>query len=373
MSGYDTSSFNPSLSLMAGRLSLFPSINPPKPNTTILDGIDSQSVRLGRNGGYTQRERMVYDKRRSLDRALKYSYQAAKVRKIQCADRGDNAEDFEFCKHVDEHEICWALINPDKTKMDYDDKIISVHYEENYHSGDVFEWVGTNSYWMVYLQDITEVAYFRGKIRRCSYEIAWEDEDGNLHSTYAAVRGPVETKIDYIQKHGISVDNPNYSLNIYLPRTKETLEHFRRYTKFYLKGIDEGAPKVCWRIEATDWISTPGILEVVAVEYYANETEDDIEAGLVGALIAEPIDPNKTEDDNIQGDTFIKPKTTFRFTYKGLDAGHWSLDGDTPARLKVNDKNPLEVYVRWESSYSGQFVLRWNKNESKTIVVESLF
>jgi len=38
------------------------------------------------------------------------------------------------------------------------------------------------------------------------------------------MRGPVETKIDYIQKHGISVDNPNYSLNILIPKNKDTLK-----------------------------------------------------------------------------------------------------------------------------------------------------
>jgi hypothetical protein len=38
------------------------------------------------------------------------------------------------------------------------------------------------------------LAYFRGDIRKCSYEI--ELEDGS--KTYAAIRGPVETKIDYI-------------------------------------------------------------------------------------------------------------------------------------------------------------------------------
>jgi hypothetical protein len=44
-----------------------------------------------------------------------------------------------------------ALINPDKTKMDYDDKIISIDYNSDFKSGDVFEWVGTNTYWLIYL------------------------------------------------------------------------------------------------------------------------------------------------------------------------------------------------------------------------------
>ena len=59
----------------------------------------------------------------------------------------------------------------------------------------------------------------------------------------------------------------------------------------YLKNV-AGEEKVCWRVEATDYISTPGILEVTAVEYYANETEDDIENGIVGGLIKEIKNPN---------------------------------------------------------------------------------
>ena len=57
------------------------------------------------------------------------------------------------------------------------------------------------------------MAYFKGDIRRCRYEIEWYDENGKRCRTYAAIRGPVETKIDYIQKHSISVDNPNFSPN----------------------------------------------------------------------------------------------------------------------------------------------------------------
>ena len=120
-----------------------------------------------------------------------------------------------------------------RLKDDYDDKIISVGYEYNFAPGTVFEWLGTKTYWIVYLQDLTELAYFRGDIRRCSYEINWEDETG-VHKTYAAIRGPVETKINYIQKHGISVDTPNHSLNLLMPKNEYSLAYFKRYSKFYL-------------------------------------------------------------------------------------------------------------------------------------------
>ena len=56
----------------------------------------------------------------------------------------------------------------------------------------------------------------------------------------------------------------------------------------------------------------PGILEVNAVEYYANETEDDIQEGIVGGLL-EPIeDPNAGASMSIVGDTFIKVKKTYQ-------------------------------------------------------------
>ena len=172
-----------------------------------IEGIWHQATRFRQAGGNLQQERMIKDKRRSLDHAVWYSYQGAKVLKTDAADRTPVR----------------ALINPNKLKMDYDDKIISVGYEYNFAPGTVFEWVGTGTYWIVQLQDLTELAYFRGDIRRCRYEIVWEDENGK-HKTYAAVRGPVETKINYIQKHGVSVDTPNHSLNIFMPKNELTVK-----------------------------------------------------------------------------------------------------------------------------------------------------
>jgi len=39
-----------------------------------------------------------------------------------------------------------------------------------------------------------------------------------------ALRGPVETKINYIQKHEISIDTPNHSLNILLPYNDDNVK-----------------------------------------------------------------------------------------------------------------------------------------------------
>ena len=318
-----------------------------------IEGVWHQATRARQAGGNLQQERMIKDKRRSLDHAVWYSYQAAEVVRVDAENR----------------KPVRALINPNKLKQDYDDKILSVGFEYNFKPGDVFEWIGTKTHWLVYLQDLTELAYFRGDIRKCSYQIAWEDEDG-IHTTYAAVRGPVETKINFIQKHGISVDTPNHSLNILMPKNEYTMNYFKRYSKFYLQGDD-----TCWRVEATDWISTPGVLEVVAVEYYANETEDDIENGIVGGLILEPVNPNEGTPDeaSIVGETFIKVKKTYDYEFDGTLAKEWRVDSKYPVELIIDPTDPRKISLRWTSSYSGQFELWYGDEFNKTIVVESLF
>ena len=348
-SGYDLSSRH-TYRLMQGRLGVYDK-RPFEPATSTVSGVKDQATRLRQAGGNRQQERMIEDNRRSLNGALWNSYQAAEVIKTDAEDR----------------KPVRALINPNKLKQDYDDKIISVGYEFDFAPGTVFEWLGTKTYWLVYLQDLTELAYFRGDIRKCSYEIAWQDEQGEQHKTYAAVRGPVETKINFIQKHGISVDTPNHSLNILMPKTEAALEYFKRYKKFYLQD-----DPTCWRVEATDWISMPGVLEVVAVEYYANEDEDDVETGIVGGLIEEVENPNDESRERIMVETFIKVKKTYEYKFDGTLKADWNIDKKYPVQYTVDSKDPRKIYLMWDTSYSGQFELCYGKY-SKTIVVESLF
>ncbi len=328
-----------------------PELNDGKGESTII-GIQNMKRRLEMAGGTTQQDRMIYDKRKTLDRALIYSYQGANIRILG--------------KMEDDHHLR-ALINPDKLKMDYDDKILSVPFEVGIDAGDVFEWLGTGSYWLVYLQDLDELAYFRSEIRRCRYEIQFLDDDGNLNSTWAAVRGPVETKINYIQKHQISVDRPNYSLHILMPGTKANIDYFTRYSKFYLKDSD-----VCWRVEATDWISTPNVLEISAVEYYANEAEDS--DSIAGNLVVKKQEnPNNViTNAAINGPTFITPKTKYEYIATCPVGTKWTVDSRYPVRMIIDPENPRKVSIEWLRAISGQFELTYN-GYTETIVVESLF
>lgn len=346
-----------------------------KPDT--VEGANEMAKRLKASGGFPQQDRMIRDKRHSLDRAVLYSYQGAWVKK-QYYDFTPTMEG------VKEAPPVRALINSNKLKQDYDDKIISVGFEHDFRTGDVFEWCNTKSYWLIYLQDLTELAYFRGDIRRCRYEIEWRDENDKQCRTYAAIRGPVETKIDYIQKHGISIDNPNFSLHLLMPKNKDTLKKFKRYSKFYLQGTVEGEDQTCWRVEAIDSFSTPGILEINAVEYYANETNDDIENGIVDAFIIKPMDPNPEVNTEFQiyGETFIKPKKEYVYYIDGTLSGKWYLSDNTlPIKFETfeDEEGHNAVRIKWTATMSGQFDI-WFGDASgplfdykKTIVVESLF
>lgn len=357
-SGYDLSNKS-TYRLMQGRFGIYN--HPFKDGILDLEGIQNQQNRLGKN---LQQSRMIRDKRKTLDRVVWNSYQGAEILRV------DAESNIPFR----------ALITPNKVIQSYDDKTVSVGWEYEVKPGTVFEWVGTNSYWIVYLQDMTELAYFRGDIRRCSYDISWLDENGEKKKTYAAIRGPVETKINYIQKHENSVDKPNFSINFLVPRNEDTLKQFKRYSKFYLKNIEPGADNLCWRIEAVDWISTPGIIEVNAVEYYANLDKDDLEAGLVGSLIQSPVDPNfpdersKSSPKNniIVGDTFIKIKKIYEYIANDQYDREWKIDPKYPVKYQVDPKNKKKMRLRWESGFSGQFELYYG-DAKKIIVVESLF
>ena len=313
-----------------------------------MNSLNLMQARLRARGGVAQQDRMIKDKRETLDRVVWYSYQGADVRKL------------------DSETVERALINPNTVKQDYDDKTISIGYEYEYKPGTIFDWVRTGTKWLIYLQDLTELAYFKGDIRKCSYQISWKDESGNKHSTYAAVTGPSEKKIDTTIKEGVSLDTPNHSLTMMLPATVEVLTYFKRYSKFYIQPLKEGDSPVCWRVEATDTISMPGILEITAYEYYINEQKDNVEEGIVDVWGEEIPKP---QDTTIEGDIFIKPKKPYTYKYTGEENAEWIFDSRLPIEAHINDK---EITIKWTTTYTGQFVLQYGTQE-KTIVVESLF
>lgn len=295
-----------------------------------------------------QHDRMVQDKLRSFHRSLLYSYQTTWIKK-------DGDENAEYIR---------ALINPDKVKFDYDEKIVSIDPIHGFTSGDTFEWQGTNTHWIILKQELTEVAYFRGNVRRCQLLSAVDPETNESFSLWGAIRGPVETKINVIQKGGVSAEVPNLSLNIYMPLTEQNKRTFARHAIFEFMGK-------YWEIHAFDHISTPNILEITAVETYDCGDHE---------LTIEKIDPNpelKPTDYAIIGETFVRPLIETSFSCSLPGSHEWNIQLPTdkvkPEEVlswRVDSQN--NIHVTWTAITSGSYIVSYGSCE-KTIVVESLF
>lgn len=313
-----------------------------------MNNLEMMLKRLQYEGG-NQEGRMIKDKYNTFKKALLYSYQSANI-----------------CK-LGEEETRKALINPDKNKQDYDDKILSIDYAFGYKPGDIFLWLGTNTYWLVYLRELTEDAYFRAEIRRCKYQIQWINDNKELVNTWCYVRGPVETKINYVQKNGISLDTPNWTLELYVPATEENLAKFKdRYATFMFDGKS-------WEVQVTDSISIDGVLQIIALEHYVNETLDNVEEGIEDYFEVIPVLPETGTEYMIKGNTFIKPLFSEEYI-AGQPGGEWSiLEPNRPVELNRNGET---LKLTWTAMTSGQFTLQYtinNETYQKVIAVESLF
>ena len=303
-----------------------------------MSALENMKTRLDYNGGIAQIARMNADKLRSLKRAMTASYQAATAiladgREFKC------------------------LINPDKIKNTYDNKILSIPFEDvclnaskkgttsqgivpiNLKAGDVFTWKENGSQWLVYLQRLEETAYFRSEIRKCNKTI---EINGNKYPVY--VRGPEQLTIDW-QKGNLEVFNKeNYTLLMYITKNEETLDYFHRFTKIEIDGLP-------WEVQVVDSIATEGIIEVSLKETYKNTIEKEIKEE------EEIIIPEK-KDIYIKGFNKTLPYEEYLYEIIGTkDEGVWEISNNK-AKI-IGEKNQLQVKIGIITGRSGSFVLRY--------------
>jgi hypothetical protein len=179
-----------------------------------------------------------------------------------------------------------------------------------------------------------------------------------------AIRGPVETKINTIQKSGIVADVPNLTINAYVTKTDKTIKLFDRYQRFSFAGR-------YWKVTAPDSISTPGILEFTAEEDYDCDHDE---------LIVEIKDPNPPVEENkndIIGETFVYPLSSMTYTVKEkIPDAVWSVnltnenkDIDDVLEYKILEDG---IRITWTAMVSGSFEIHYG-DLSRTIIVQSLF
>lgn len=291
--------------------------------------------RLHYDGG-DQQHRFIRDKAKSLKKALLYSYQAA------TAIRADGRE-------------FRCLINPDKNKPAYDNKILSVPYWDHclnfpqigeldddrlktkFKCGDVFTWKETKTHWLVYLEYLQQDAYFRSQIRRCDQQIKVND---NLYWAY--IRGPVETSIEWTQKKGIEWNTLNYSLVMYITADKNTNNYFERFKTVKIIDPRYNQEKT-WQVVGVDPYYGDGIIQVFLDEFFENKIAD--------AVAAEKQITEKQEQDTsiayIEGPKQVQQYSKAQYEIYNAENGKWFIKWNGIQHdLKSSSKNlSLEIPV----------------------------
>ena len=269
--------------------------------------------RLQYQGG-NQEQRFINDKLRGLKKALLYSYQAA------TATLSDGKE-------------FRCLINPDKNKPAYDNKILSIPYKDiclnaprvgktsegeidiDIKPGDVFTWKETNTHWLVYLEYLEEDAYFRSEIRRCDQEVKIED-----NSYWVYIRGPVETSIEWTQKAGIEWNTLNYSLVMYITADKTTNSYFERFKTIKILDPRYNKEKT-WQIVGVDPYYGDGIIQVFLDEYFENSIADAVAAENSAETGEEnPVDETAAY---IDGPTEVQQYSKAYYEIHNAEGGQW--------------------------------------------------
>ena len=339
---------------------------------------DNLRTRLQFNGGVIAEGRMQEGKLKSLKKALLYSYQAATA-------------------VLQDGRMFRCLINPDRLKNDYDDKIISNPYEDiclgriievideetgevkkveqpvqkvgktsqgiepiGLKCGDVFTWKETNTDWIVFLQRLEEDAYFRAEIRRCDYEI---DINGTKYKAYA--KGPDNDTISWHTKNNTSWNDIDLYIRLYVQKTKDTENYFYRFQLIDFNGKP-------WEVQSIDSISTEGIMEVVIKEYYQNSIQD-----MVDKEKEEQKENLPEEDENLPkiiGNAIVYPYDEMDYTIINAQGGEWLFDNTKKAI--ITSQTDKDAHVMFITGRSGEVNLIYRRKDEEdiilNIIIESL-
>ena len=212
-----------------------------------------------------------------------------------------------------------ALINDDNTKSDYDKRYISIDFAAELSPGDVFECLDDNTHWMIYLQDLVEIAYFKSEIIRCRYQITIDDTDYWIY-----FQGPTETTIRWNFKRDLNWNDLNLSGTVYIEKNEQTQNFFNRFTKLKIDGH-------IWQVKVVDTLTVPGIIELEVQEYFDSITEDLVQVNHVDI------------ETEIIGPQEVYPYEIYTYTIENT-LGEFSVDNNN-VRLLSQENGQCEIEV----------------------------
>ena len=379
--------------------------------------LNKMESRLNAFGGIDQWTRMRQDKLRSLKKALFASYQKAIVQKynvkkdslanniiaiitllqdkqdltdsqialldqleqkypyLDTLDR-DSLEYISVLEDVVDEQtssepLFRCLINHDKLKVDYEDKIISIPFleppqgseepmETDFHNGTVFKWIHGNreewtpdTYWIVYMQYSEETAYFRAEIRKADeeIEIVVVDSQGNESSvTYRGwMTGPNETTALWNVKKNVTWNDMNYTKLLYITKDEDTLAFFQRFDRIIINGKP-------WEVQAyNEHYSTSktkgedsGIIRVALKETYTTTDQfikERNDAAAAQTQAEAQYDAVHTQT-RLEGPTSAYPYDILLYKVKNLEGEpNWSISNSNIARITNISEDGTQIRV----------------------------
>lgn len=285
--------------------------------------------RIRFSGGTAPKDRILQGKKEGFKSALLY---------------GSNSQTIVY--NNNEYKV---LINDNKLTQNYDEKIISAPHEVKIKTGDIVYWKETSSYWIIYLEDISELAYTNAYMRKCYYEPIIKTTDG-LVEVRAAVFGNEDSLIQSTIKTQVAIDTSKLTLQLLISDTTENREIFKRYEKFMLNETP-------WEIQSVNAIDLQNILIV-----YAQEDINFIEE--------KPVENEDMTSGVIKGKLIIKPLEITTYTVsEDVPLSQWSIDNKNISTVNIKDR---EITIKWTSTKSGEFIIGYG-DYSQKIIVESLF
>ena len=351
-----------------------------------MNGLDRMKKRIsyyGADGDSSQWMRMRQDKLRSMKKALYYSYQAAVVQKYIPSEGEKQTSPFFRC-----------LINKEKQHVEYEDKEISIPFEEcsvsvdpvvkdnndllqtNFHNGTTFIWRHANkkewipdSYWVVYMQYSEETAYFRGEIRRADEEIEIipikkDGSQGDPLIYHGWTSGPDETDILWNVKKGVVWNDMNYTKLIYITKDETTLAFFKRFDRVNINGKP-------WEVQAyndnygsSSNKTDTGIIRVAVKETYTS-TDQKIKKDKEARSVEEIVGPDILSPFDVK----------VKYTAADDTTGSWSVETlggaatDDLISYTIDGKS-IFITVKTKKSYKNGFNLKYG-NSIKHITIRS--
>lgn len=298
----------------------------------MIESLELMRKRLEYMGGVRQVDRLYDGKLRTLKRALLYSDQSATAEFTRINEDGEEVIKQFRC-----------LINPNKLTGSYDQKVLSIPYydvclnenlrqETLVESGQIFRWVETNSYWIIYVEHLEETPYFRADLYKANDEV-----EINNRKYRCYLRGVVETTIPWNNAHKKSWNDMNWTHKMIIEKNEETLAFFHRFQMMKIHGKN-------YEVQTVDIDSGDNVITVHLKEYFSNTYKEEI---------FDKEEQKINEVAEIEGERNVYPYETY--TYTSSVVGAWDIDDVKKAKILSATENSATIQIT--TGKQGDFIL----------------